>query len=266
MKKYLAFFKISLLKSLEYRARAFIWLFWDIGPPLIMMFFWLAVFKENTYVAGYDFFSMMVYYLVIIFARNIVLTHPDEPLQREIYTGQINVYLPRPANLVKIKFIYELAYKFLKFFYLIPIFIICYFLFLKGQTAGFSLNLLRMVFFLLSCSISFCLYFLIKFLVGISSFWFTEIEWFTGFEELALLLFGGTLFPLDLLPLSMQKLSNFLPFKYLFYQPAQGLLGRLSNSQMVLTLIIQIFWLVLFYLLLKRIYKAGLKIYSGFGG
>ena len=66
MSKYLAFFKISLKKSLEYRARAFVWMFWDIGPALIMLFFWLAVFKTREQVAGYDYFSMVTYYLGVL--------------------------------------------------------------------------------------------------------------------------------------------------------------------------------------------------------
>lgn len=266
MRKYLAFLKISLQKSLEYRARAFIWFFWDIAPPLIMLFFWLAVFKTKTQVAGFDYYSMAIYYFVVVFARNLVLTHPDEALQREIYSGEINVYFPRPANLLLLKFFYEIAYKFLKTLYLIPFFIICYFLFLKGNTATFTFQPSNILFFFISCSIAFCLYYLIKLLVGILAFWFTEVEWAMGFQELILLFFGGTLFPLDLLPKSMQVFASFLPFKYLFYLPAQGLMGKLNFWQMFSTLIIQIFWLILFFILVKKIYRAGLKIYSAFGG
>lgn len=266
MKKYLAFFKIALKKSLEYRGRAFIWLFWDVGSPLIMLFFWLAVFETREQVAGFDYYSMVIYYFVVIFARNLVLTYPDEALQREIYSGEINIYLPRPANLLILKFFYEVAYKFLKTLYLIPLFIFCYFLFLKGNATTFTFQASNVLFFFISCSIAFCFYYLIKLLIGVSAFWFTEVEWIIGFQELVLLFFGGTLFPLDLLPRFMQVLASFLPFKYLFYLPAQGLMGKLNVWQMFSTLIIQIFWLILFSILVKRMYRAGLKRYSAFGG
>lgn len=264
--KYLSFFKISLQKALEYKARLFIWLFWDILPPLIMLFFWLAVFKTRNQVVGYDFWAMVIYYFVVIFARNLVLTHPDETFQREVYSGEINVYLPRPANLIILKFFYEIAYKVLKIFYLIPVFFFCYLFFLKGRLANQIFELNNIFFFFLSCSISFCLYYFIKILIGITSFWFGEIEWLTGLEELALLFFGGTLFPLDFLPKPMQTIAGFLPFKYLFYLPAQGLLGKLSVEQMITSLLIQLFWTFLFLIILRKTYQAGLKIYSAFGG
>lgn len=266
MKKYLSFFKIALKKSLEYRVRLLIWFFWDIGTSLIMLFFWLAVFKTKNEVAGYNFSSMAIYYFVIMFSRSLVLTHQDEDLQREIYSGQINIYLPRPANLIILKFFYELAYKFLKLIYLIPVMIISYFIFLKGKEFTFSFTTINILFFFLSCSIAFCLYYFIKILIGISAFWFNEIEWLTGFEELIFWFFGGLLLPLNILPLKMQRIADFLPFKYIFYLPAQGLLGKLNSGQMLFSLLIQIFWLVLFYFLVKKVYQAGLKIYSSFGG
>ena len=74
MKKYLAFFRISLQKSLEYQVKAFIWFFWNIAPPLIILFLWLAVFKIKKQVAGFDYYSMAIYYFVVIFVQNLVLT------------------------------------------------------------------------------------------------------------------------------------------------------------------------------------------------
>jgi len=266
MGKYLAFFKISLKKSLAYRLRLLVWFLWEIGPALIMLFFWLAVFANQDQVGNYNFYSLVIYYLVIIFARNLVLTHPDIALQKEIYNGEINIYLPRPADLITIKFVYEIAYKFLKFLYLIPTLIICYLVFLSGRHFDYQFLWPNLTFFLFSCSLSFCLYFLIKFLIGILSFWLTEIEWLDSLEMLIFWFFGGLLLPLDLFPKSMQNIAGFLPFKYIFYLPAQGLLGRLNQQQMLTSLLIQGFWLLLFFILVKKIYQRGLKIYSVFGG
>ncbi|MFC1711356.1 ABC transporter permease [Patescibacteria group bacterium] len=266
MKKYLAFFKISLKKSLEYRARSFIWLFWDIGPALIMLFFWTSVFQTRNLVAGYDFYSMAVYYFVVMFSRNLILTHPDEALQLEIYSGQISTYLLKPANLIGLKIFYGVAYKVFKLVYLAPLLLIFYFIFIKGLAISFDFKLINISFFGLSLLFSFCLYFLIKFLIGITAFWFTEIDWLTGLHMLVFWFFGGVLLPLDLMPKIMQNIASFLPFKYIFYIPAQGLIGKLSGNQMIFSFLIQIFWLVLFFILTKKVYKSGLKAYSAFGG
>ena len=98
MGKYLAFFKISLKKSLAYRLRLLVWFLWEIGPALIMLFFWLAVFANQDQVGNYNFYSLVIYYLVIIFARNLVLTHPDIALQKEIYNGERKLYIDSSCN------------------------------------------------------------------------------------------------------------------------------------------------------------------------
>jgi len=266
MRKYLAFFKISLKKSLEYRGRLLVWFFWETWPAIIMLFFWTAAFKTRNNIGTYDYYSLVIYYLVVMFSRNLVLTFPEVTFQQEVYRGEINTYLLRPANLINLKLFYSLAYKLLKLLYLIPALIISYFLFIGDQKPTISFNLSNSIFFLLSCGISFYLYFLIKILVGITSFWFTEIEWLIDVVMLIFWFFGGLLLPLDLLPRFMQTFASFLPFKYIFYIPSQGLLGKLSLNQMCISFVMQLFWLMLFFILVKKIYKAGLKVYSAFGG
>lgn len=266
MKKYLAFFKISLKKSLEYRARLLIWFLWEIFPAIIMLFFWQAVFQTRIRVGSYDFYSLVIYYFVLMFARNLVLSHPELNFQQEVYRGDLNVYLTRPADLISLKFFYELAYKLLKFLYLIPLLLIGYFLFLKGAAVSLEFTTINVSFFFLSCAISFLLYYLLKMLIGFTAFWLGEIEWLSDLEMLVFWFFGGLLLPLDLLPVLLQKIASFLPFQYIFYLPSQALLGRLDARHMISSLGIQLFWLFLLLVFTRRIYRAGLKVYSAFGG
>ncbi len=263
--KYTASFIISVKKSFAYRFRLLVWFFWDIGPALMMLLFWTAVFKTRHQVAGFDYSSLALYYLVVIFARNLVLTHPEETLQAEIYSGQINVYLPRPINLILMKLCYELAYKFLKLLYLIPLLILLYIFFLK-QTSLEFITTVNLSYFFLSSFIGFFMYFTLKMAIGFTSFWFTQTEWLTSLEELVFWFFGGLLLPLELLPVFMQKLASFLPFQYVFYLPAQILLGKMQSEEIVVNLFIQLVWLLIFILLLNLIFKKGLKVNSAFGG
>lgn len=264
--KFVAFFKTSLKKSLQYRARAFIWLFWDTAPPLIMLIFWSAAFKSQQNIAGFNYYNLILYYFLILFARNLILNHPHEDLRKEIYSGKINHFFLQPASLIIFKLAYEVAYKIIRLLYFIPVIALCFHLFLKGKTIDFYLTPLNLIFFMLSCFFSFILIFLIRFLIGINAFWFTEIDWLIGFEELAFLFLGGTLLPIDFLPKILQNIAKFLPYKYLFYQPALGILGKINAQEMLFSLLIQVFWIILILALLKKVYQAGIKIYSAFGG
>jgi ABC-2 type transport system permease protein len=143
---------------------------------------------------------------------------------------------------------------------------LCYFWFVRNKEFLFNLSFVNVLFFIISCSLSFCIYFLLKFIIGVASFWFTEIDWLSGLEELTFWFFGGLLMPLDLLPSFMQKIANFLPFKYLIYLPAQGLLNKLTSIELITALSVQAFWIIGLIYLSKKIYQNGLKAYSTFGG
>lgn len=266
MKKYLAFFKISIKRALQDRARSLVWLVWDAAPPIMMLFFWAAVFQTKSQVAGYDFFSIALYYLVVIFVRGVVVTHVEEDLKSEIYTGKINFYFAQPANFVISKFYYKIAYKLLKFIYSLPIYFLLYFVFIKNLQFTFQLSFINLLFFILSVCLAFLLNFFIKFILGTVAFWLTDIDWLIDFHDLVYWFFGGVLLPLNIMPAFLQKLANVLPYKYLFYLPSQILIGKLNFNALVLSLIIQLLWLAILFIILNKVYKAGIKIYSAYGG
>lgn len=266
MGKYFAFFKVSLQTSLQYRGRSFIWLTWDVLPPIIMLTFWRAAFAQKGEIAGYTISSMFIYYLLVMFIRAIVFTHPDEVLQREIVSGKIaQFYLTRPANILILKFLFEAAYKFLRLGFLLPL-IVIFLLFYPASLHNLTINLCSVLFFFIFIIFTFFLSFLVKFAIGLSTFWFNEIGWLTDFAELLILLFGGTLFPLDFLPKKLYVLSYALPFRFQVFVPTQIFLGRLTIWEFWANFILQIFWFFAFLILVRLLWRRGLKIYSAYGG
>jgi ABC-2 type transport system permease protein len=265
MRKYWAFFKICLKKSLAFRARLLVWFIWDVVPSLMMLFFWLAVFQIQKQVAGYNYASMVIYLFTVMFVRNMVLSHPDFKLEQEIYTGKINTYFLKPVHFFPLKLLSNLSYKVLKLTYLLPTLLFCYLYFLKDQTISFIFSFPNILFFSLSCFLAYLIYFLLKMMIGLTAIWFAEIEWLVGLEELIFWFFGGILLPLDIFPSFMQKISSFLPFKYVLYLPSQIILNRLTPKQIFFNLLIQLFWSVFFIFLSHLIFQRGKKTYSCFG-
>ncbi len=266
MRKYWAFFKTILQLVFAYRARSVIWFFWDVVPPTIMLLFWQAAFARQEKIAGYSISSMFVYYLLVMFIRAVVFTHPDHALQVDISTGKLSsFYLMRPARVLFLRFIYELAYKILRLIFLFPV-IGLFLLFYPVSLGSLNFSWRDISLFFIFISFSFILFFLFKLIIGLSAFWFNEIGWLNNLTDFLLLLFGGTLFPLQFLPESLYKISLFLPFRFEVFVPTQIFLGNLGVREILLTFSIQFFWIVIFLFLTRSLWRRGLKVYSTYGG
>jgi len=55
-----------------------------------------------------------------------------------------------------------------------------------------------------------------------------------------------------------------MPFSYLVYYPAQVWLGQ-AEKEMVGIFLLTGFWLVIFYLLTRLVWRQGLKSYAAYG-
>ena len=88
-------------------------------------------------------------------------------------------------------------------------------------------------------------------------------------------LFSGYLMPLSLFPLWMQKLSDFLPFRYMLDAPVKMLLGwpveggardtALGRGQALTSLCIEYAYVAVLALLVVLLWRRGLRRFAAFG-
>jgi len=79
-------------------------------------------------------------------------------------------------------------------------------------------------------------------------------------------LFGGSLVPLTFLPFVFQDIADFLPFKYKTYFPASVILGKVSPSDYLMGVCLQLAWIVVLGCIAEMMWKKGVKRYAAFGG
>ena len=80
--------------------------------------------------------------------------------------------------------------------------------------------------------------------------------------------FGGVLIPLEFYPDNLEKVLNYLPFKYIFYWPTQFFLNKYSGEWNVFKEVIeiQLFWCVLLYACACVMSHVMTKKYCAVGG
>lgn len=104
------------------------------------------------------------------------------------------------------------------------------------------------------------------FTIAMLGFWITEISKMFGTIQIVLLVISGGVFPLDVFGSGIQKLTQYLPFKYTAQFPVDILNGKLLWEEVLNGFQFQIGWIFIFLILSCYLWKAGLKRYVVVGG
>src|SRR6201981_3375240 len=104
--KYGSVFNIGLQNTFVYRWNYFLRAAFGIIPLAGTVFLWRAVFQERgSGLHGYDYGSMIYYYLLTILVSNLVTPTEDEwQIAADIREGQINSFLTKPLSYLGYRF------------------------------------------------------------------------------------------------------------------------------------------------------------------
>ncbi len=106
IKKYISVFNIGLQNTFVYRWNYFLRALFGLIPLAGTVFLWSAVFKERGgALHGYDYGSMIYYYLLTLLVSNLVVPTEDEwQIAADIREGQINALLTKPMSYLGYRF------------------------------------------------------------------------------------------------------------------------------------------------------------------
>ncbi|MBI4225282.1 MAG: ABC-2 family transporter protein [Candidatus Sungbacteria bacterium] len=259
--KYLRTFLLALQVEFSSRINIFGWFLCSLIPSLLLILVWFAILGERESISGFTKGDFAVYYLFITMGWYIVGGTFGISTGRKIKNGMINTTLLKPYNVVLGQCLEEQAWKAISFFLALPIMVFIVFLLRDNISIHLSFgHILLLIVSLILGGINFAL---IQGLVGISAFWITEVWPVDHLRVILLSLFGGLLVPLALMPSAVRALSDFLPFKYMFYVPVSILLSK--NSNPYLDAGIQLLYIGILFGIYTLVWSRGIKKYEAIG-
>ena len=260
--KYWRTFLLSLSTQMQYRANLILWLVEGAIGPFTMILVWFTIMGSRSELGGYAKGDFIVYYLFVTVGFYIVGGSFSRPIGRAIRNGEINKNFLQPYSVVFGAFAREQAWKLVSLVITLPpLLVIAYFLrvYLSwGMVVGEWWQIGTSLF------LGTILFAMIEAIIGLLAFWVTEIWPFAEMYEMLLYFFGGTMAPLTLLPISVQRVSAYLPFRYIFYEPIAIALGKESGPTQALGL--QALFIVIMYAIYRLIWSRGIKKYEAIGG
>lgn len=262
VKKYFVVFQKSLKSETAYRAAALAGIAGTLFSFSIRTFLWKALLgvgvRQDT-----SFSDMLLYVIINSVLFELTSGNVAEVIQTAIIDGTISMELLRPMSF---KY-YSLANILGKNVYgtltrTIPILIIGLFLVSPSSLPDISHALL----FVVSALLGILLMFEITYLVGLLAFWLQRC-WFLriylrGFRTL----FGGTTVPLWFYPDWLRKVSHFLPFRCMTFEPINFFLQKTALADAWIPLLTAFLWLFGLSLFDKLVWRAAIQKLAINGG
>ncbi|MGF7047906.1 ABC-2 type transport system permease protein [Paenibacillus sp. DS2015] len=229
---------------------------------LIIYAFWHAVYENRTTIEGMPL-DIMITYVVLAMVLNNYLAGVGTQLGNSVRDGSVAIELMRPYNLLDKLVALDLGDKISGTIReAVPLLIIAY-LFMGINTPNHWTDF---ILFLLSALLGILIGTQLDLAVGIMAFWLTNIWGLRMLRNAIILFFSGGLLPITMFPEWLQMASRFLPFQYMIYVPVSIYTGQISGLDALYALLVQIFWLILVFVIIRLTWSLAIRKVTIFGG
>lgn len=266
LRKYLKLVDIGLQNTVVYRWNFLLRTLFDVVPLIGTVYLWKALFaSRGQAINGYEFHSMVYYFLLTILASNLITPTEDEwQIAADIRDGQINSLLIKPVNYLMYRVSLFLGYR--------AIYVVITLPFVLALFVGFHTyvsvpqHAITWVWTALSLVLAACLQFLLAYAVAMLAFWLLEISTVVFIIYSFEYFLSGHMFPLDLAPSGLRTLLEWLPFTYELFFPVAIFLEKVQGALLWKGLIIQAGWVLASWMVGQVMWTRGLRHYGAYGG
>jgi ABC-2 type transport system permease protein len=255
-------FRTTFASFVQYRASIFIWTIERILEPLIYLVVWSAVAKATGgSVGGFSVSQFAAYFIVMMLVTQVTYTWVMYEYEYKIRHGSLSFALLRPIHPVHTDLVDNISSKLIT----LPLMLLAATVLVLVFKPTFSPPLWAAALFVPALLLAFSVKFVVEWTLALSAFWTTRVSAVNQGYFVAALFLSGQMAPLSLLPHSLQVAASLLPFRWMISFPVELLLGRLNARQALIGLAAQGAWLALGLLLLRTVWRAGVRVYSAVG-
>jgi ABC-2 type transport system permease protein len=253
--------KVGFSEAVAYRAEMLVWIL-ATTMPLVMMALWTAVARDAP-IGRFGEKEFVSYFLATFIVRQLTGSWAAWQINFEVKQGTLSMRLLRPLSPVVAWAVEHLAYMPMRSLIAIPIAAI-----LIVTTAGQHLphGVLMWIAVLLSIVGGWCITFLAGVIIGtLSLFMESSLKlmdvWLASF-----MVFSGYLIPIELFPSWLERIADWLPFRYQIGLAVELLTSRYPPDQALRMLGFQWLYVAVLGAGATLLWRAGLKRFAAFGG
>lgn len=258
--RYVKIFLLTFQDVFQERARSFVWFLLSLFGPLMMILFW-----RGANISSASFTAISSYYFFLVVGASLLMSHSEENIALiDIQEGRLVTYLLKPLPYFILKWIEELPYRLLQGAFGITT-VVLFFIIFHIHLSIMRLNVANILLSIVIIALAISLVQTYKMCLGFISFWTMDTYGIFQFSEMIIFVFAGFIVPLSFYPTPVALISYILPFSYMIYFPVASVAGFFSTNQLLLIVLGQSIWIILFSLLYKILWKNGVKAFTGVG-
>jgi ABC-2 type transport system permease protein len=260
---YLQQFKTTLASFAQYRAAIFIWMIGHVLEPLIFMIVWSAVtLSRGGLVGGFSAPDFAAYFLVLMLINHSTYTWIMYEFEYRVRHGDLSFVLLRPLHPIHTDIVDNLTSKMLT----LPLILVSAAVLAILFKPVVHLRPWAAAAFVPALGLAFLVRYLVEWTLALAAFWTTRVGAINQGYYVAVLFLSGQVAPLALMPGPVRAVAAVLPFRWMIAFPVELILGRLTPAQAAAGLAIQAGWLLLALLLMKVVWRAGVRRFTAVGG
>lgn len=255
-------FKTTFASMLQYRASLFIWMISAVLEPLVYLIVWSAVSTtRGGSVGSYTAGDFAAYYIAFMLVNQVTYTWIMYEYEYRIRQGYLSFALLKPVHPIHSDIADNLSSKLITLPILIIIAVILGLLF--HPTA--RLSWWAILIFIPVLILAFLVRFLLEWTLALAGFWVTRVGAINQVYFTLILFLSGQIAPLALFPDWLQVVANVLPFRWMIGFPVVLILGQLTPIQALEGLAAQVSWVIASLIIIRFVWRAGLRVYSAVG-
>jgi ABC-2 type transport system permease protein len=259
---YIQQFKTTLAMMFQYRASLVIWMIGQVLEPLIYLIVWSVVSRASGgSVGGYTTREFAGYFILLMLVNQFTYTWIMHEFEYRIRQGSLSFALLRPVHPIHSDIADNVSSKLIT----LPIMILIAAGLALIFHASISPTLWSVLVFIPALLLAFFVRFTLEWTLALAAFWTTRVGAINQTYFILMLFLSGQLAPLALLPLPIQIVGVILPFRWMIGFPVELLLGRLTLVEALTGLGIQAAWLLAGFVLLRAVWRVGIRNYSAVG-
>ena len=265
MERYYALFSANLQQTMAYRFGFFTSFLGEVVKICVMLAVWMAVYRQRSTIAGFDYPMMVTYLLVSQTVNNVYGFKNDAErlISKRILDGSIVFDLLRPVGFVNARLAENAGQTVLQAVFS-GLTLLCFKLFLPELSGPASL--VYCLLFAVSMCAGFFIMFSVSAISGLLAFWLMN-NWGLRSAKAAIVnFFSGALVPIAMMPGWMQGVMEALPFKNIVYVPTMIYMGQYDIRETFVRIGMQIFWAAVMWLLAKALCGLAIRRVSINGG
>jgi ABC-2 type transport system permease protein len=254
--------KTTLAMMFQYRASLVIWMIGQVLEPLVYLIVWTIVSQTSGgSVGGYTTGDFAAYFIVLMLVNQFTYTWIMYEFEYRVRQGTLSFALLKPVHPIHSDVADNVSSKLIT----LPIMILIAAGLAVVFHASISFTLWAIALFIPALLLAFIVRFLIEWTLALAAFWTTRVGAINQTYFLLMLFLSGQIAPLTLLPSPVQVVAGILPFRWMIGFPVELLLGRLTLVEALTGLGAQVAWLLAGFVLLRIVWRAGVRVYSAVG-